>query len=126
MGDDYQLRKDVDDLWNSVYRLDDGTLKLVTIGESVQKIRELKSLDKIFEYYQLLDIADKMPDKVNRSEMETALSNKVSYDDVYPVGSVYITTDLHFNPNTEFDGTWIEVDIGLGGSVATNSWRRSQ
>jgi hypothetical protein len=122
MSDEYQLRRDIDRIWKSIYNLDDNSLRVVTIGESVQKIRELKSLDKIFEYYQLLDIADKMPDKVNRSEMETALSNKVSYDDVYPVGSVYSTVDDEFDPNDNFIGEWTLVDEQLFQEV--RMWKR--
>ena len=42
MSDEYQLRRDIDRIWKSIYNLDDNSLRVVTIGESVQKIRELK------------------------------------------------------------------------------------
>lgn len=30
----------------------------------------------------------------------------LSFDDIYPVGSVYYTSDSNFNPETAFGGTW--------------------
>lgn len=32
------------------------------------------------------------------------------YEIIYPVGSVYMTADDNFNPNTEFCGTWERVE----------------
>lgn len=34
------------------------------------------------------------------------------YEIIYPVGSVYMTADDNFNPNTEFCGTWERVENG--------------
>ena len=112
MGDEYQLRVDVDRLWKSIYNLDDDSLRVVTIGDTVQKIRELKSLDKIFEYYQLLNIADEMTNKVNRSELN---------DKLYPIGSVIFNTDSTFNPSDYYDGTWESIECDLTGIYA---WER--
>lgn len=35
-----------------------------------------------------------------------------SFDDIYPVGSVYTTFDVDFNPNTKFSGTWSLLTAG--------------
>lgn len=35
-----------------------------------------------------------------------------SFDDIYPVGSVYTTFDVGFNPNTNFSGTWSLLTAG--------------
>lgn len=39
----------------------------------------------------------------------------INVDFMYPVGSLYITTDTTFNPNTKFGGTWarLEGDVYL-------------
>lgn len=40
---------------------------------------------------------------------------QINVDLIYPVGSLYITTDTSFNPNIKFGGTWarLEGDVYL-------------
>lgn len=33
----------------------------------------------------------------------------VTVDDIYPVGSIYMTTDINFSPRNEFGGTWERI-----------------
>ena len=44
-------------------------------------------------------------------------------DFLYPVGSLYITTDTNFNPNIKFGGTWarLEGDVYLKNVPSTAS-----
>ena len=39
--------------------------------------------------------------------MNTALGNVINL--IYPVGSLYWTSDSNFNPNTSFGGTWTRI-----------------
>lgn len=34
----------------------------------------------------------------------------INTDLIYPVGSIYITTDTTFNPNKKFGGTWLRLE----------------
>lgn len=47
----------------------------------------------------------------------------MNVDFMYPVGSLYITTDTTFNPNTKFGGTWarLEGDVYLKNVPSTAS-----
>lgn len=46
----------------------------------------------------------------------------LTYDDFYPVGSVYLTKDSAFNPATKFGGTWKNES---GGGDAVIVWHRT-
>jgi len=47
---------------------------------------------------------------------------QINVDLIYPIGSLYITTDTTFNPNIKFGGTWsrLEGDVYLK-NIPTNS-----
>lgn len=36
----------------------------------------------------------------------------LTFDDIYPVGSYYETSDVDFNPNVSWQGTWVEDTQG--------------
>lgn len=46
----------------------------------------------------------------------------LTYDDFYPVGSVYLTKDSSFNPATKFGGTWVNE---AGGYDQVIVWHRT-
>lgn len=37
------------------------------------------------------------------------IDGKTIFDIIYPIGSIYYTTDKDFDPNTEFGGTWSRI-----------------
>lgn len=101
---------------------------LLNIESNVQNQLDNKQI-KITQASDITTISDN--DKLSKLELGTnssTLTNitaKTLFDymwkKIYPVGSIYTTTDKSFNPGTSFGGTWthIGVDRVLWG-VATN------
>lgn len=48
---------------------------------------------------------------------------QINVDLIYPIGSLYITTDTTFNPNIKFGGTWtrLEGDVYLKNVPSSSS-----
>ena len=48
---------------------------------------------------------------------------QINVDLIYPIGSLYITTDTSFNPNIKFGGTWarLEGDVYLKNVPSSSS-----
>lgn len=47
-----------------------------------------------------------LADILNRLEALESSSGVISFDKVFPIGSIYMTIDSSFNPATNFGGTW--------------------
>lgn len=60
---DYQVRKDIDRIYDDLYR--DNDLIVVTYDENGE-LQELGSLDNVFEYYNLKNVNDRLIELENR------------------------------------------------------------
>lgn len=126
---EYQNRKDIDKIFDDFYEYRDKTKVVCFKNDSVYRsisteLNEDKSddgtIDAIMEYYRLNTVADTVDGLSNTTDdLTTGLSTLVGtvntlietaiYDLIYPIGSVYQTTDDSFNPNTAFNGLWENI-----------------
>ena len=99
MGDEYQLRKDIDKIWNGIWDYRNQKYKVVLIS----------------------DFNDTLANYYTQNQIDTLFYTVT--DRVYPIGSVYLTTkdDTEFDPNDEFIGKWVSIDLGLS---AVYAWER--
>lgn len=84
-------------------------LKL-TAGDSIEQVADDTTLSKVT-----------LGDENEVQDVTAQLLYDYLWKKIYPVGSIYTTTDKSFNPATSFGGTWVHVgaDRVLWG-VATN------
>lgn len=103
---EYQNRRDIDKIFDDFYDYQNNTIAVVFSEESpyraissTVKPKEPNNgtIDAILEYYGLTTIADDMLELI------------------YPVGSLYQTTNEGFDPNSNFKGLWemISDDDGI-------------
>ena len=106
----YQDRKDIDNLYDELYDRTDGSLTVVRFIES-SPYRSISSdeynsdkgtIDAIIDYYGVTEIRD------IQSDVDIIKNNIYNY--VYPIGTVYQTTDSTFKPKDEFGGNWTLID----------------
>ena len=57
---------------------------------------------------QTLNEAQKMQARTNIGAI--SLNDVPSALSMYPVGSIYMSADANFNPNTQFGGTWVKIE----------------
>lgn len=108
MSDEYQLRKDIDELIVTVFDVDDKQLRLVPFDDrsslqgiaSKQDNSDMGTLDAIMKYYRLLDVAERTDNQENQ------LSNILNL--VYPIGSIYMSVNST-DPSILFGGSWLRL-----------------
>ena len=102
MGDEYQNRRDIDKIYDDLYDTS-RSLNAVTFGKN-SKYRDITSdtkatndgtIDAIIEYFGLESLNQKFESVIDR---------------IYPIGTVYHTTDSEFNPNDNFVGVWVLIE----------------
>lgn len=109
MGD-YQDRKDIDNLYDELYDRTSGSLTVLKFDENspYRNITykgdgsDIGTIDAIIGYYGITTIND------IGTDVDIIKNNIYNY--IYPVGTVYQTTDSTFNPNNEFDGNWTLIN----------------
>lgn len=82
----YQDRKDIDKLYDTLYSEINGKLRAVLFTED-SKYNQDGSFDKAIEEFE-----------------------KEVFDRIYPIGTIYQTTDDSFNPSINFMGIWELID----------------
>lgn len=101
MGDEYQLRKDINRIYRELYRVESDSFDVVKRDEYFNQINEYDS-----QLSELMDI------KLNRNDL---------FNLIYPVGSVYSTTNEDFDPSESFGGVWQLID-----STIVYMWERTE
>lgn len=101
MGDEYQLRKDINRIYRELYRVESDSFDVVKRDEYFNQINEYDS-----QLSELMDI------KLNRNDL---------FNLIYPVGCVYSTTNEDFDPSESFGGVWQLID-----STIVYMWERTE
>ena len=91
MGDDYQLRKDIDKVLSDLYDYNEGLkvplfkegspLKYISTQSDEEEQRDAGTIDAILEYYGLIDIDEKVDGKSDIGHTHT-LSEITDYEDI--------------------------------------------
>ena len=118
MSDEYQLRKDIDSIYDDLYT-DDKLLSVILDPNSDLNLvddgnNKRGSLDAIFGYYGLKTINDRV------TALENSIRSKISIDDAYPVGSIYISINST-SPATLFGGSWSQLSDAFLYAVSSNA-----
>lgn len=104
---EYQNRVDIDKIFDDFYDYTGKTRAVVFLekspynnisSETDSEKNNSGTIDALMKYYRLDDVADKL------DEFMTSV-----YDVVYPIGTLYHTTNNSFNPNISFGGVWNKI-----------------
>ena len=104
---EYQNRADIDKIFDDFYDYTGKTRAVVFLekspynnisSETDSEKNNSGTIDALMKYYRLDDVADKL------DEFMTSV-----YDVVYPIGTLYHTTNNSFNPNISFGGVWNKI-----------------
>ena len=109
MGD-YQDRKDIDNLYDELYDRTSGSLTVLKFDENspYRNIThkgdgsDIGTIDALIGYYGITTIND------IRTDVDIIKNNIYNY--IYPIGTVYQTTDGDFDPKDEFGGNWTLIN----------------
>ena len=109
MGD-YQDRKDIDNLYDELYDRTSGSLTVLKFDENSQYRNitykgdgsDIGTIDALIGYYGITTIND------IRTDVDIIKNNIYNY--IYPIGTVYQTTDGDFDPKDEFGGNWTLIN----------------
>lgn len=75
-----------------------------------------------YPYYIVLATGYKSTGDIELDNLLNEINSKPTLDEVYPIGSIYITANNHQNPAKIFGGTWERIEdkflLGAGGSYA--------
>lgn len=97
-----------------------------SVNDSLALKADKSSLASVATSGKYSDLQDKPTlSSVATSGSYNDLSDKpafLTYDDFYPVGSVYLTKDASFNPSTKFGGTWTNESGGYDQVIV---WHRT-
>ena len=107
----YQDRVDIDRIYDDFYDYQYNT-KVVTFKEgSLYRSVSLNddddgTIDGIISYFGLDTVSN------NVSELNSRLDEFMNnlYDMIYPIGTLYQTTDSDFDPNDSFSGEWENIE----------------
>ena len=106
---EYQNRVDIDKIYDEFYDYTGKTRVVVFLeGSKYRSIStraidddgntDAGTIDALMDYYRLDTVADRLDE----------LSSSI-IDIVYPVGTLYHTTNDSFDPNTTFGGVWNKI-----------------
>ena len=104
---EYQNRVDIDKIFDDFYDYTGKTRAVVflerspynTISSETDPEKDNSgTIDALMKYYRLDTVADRLDE----------LSSSI-IDMVYPVGTLYQTTDNSFDPNITFGGVWNKI-----------------
>ncbi len=103
---EYQNRVDIDKIYDEFYDYTGKTRVVVFLEGSKYRVSSETdpekdnsgTIDGIIEYYRLHEVADRLDE----------LSSSI-IDMVYPIGTLYQTTDNSFDPNITFGGVWENI-----------------
>ena len=106
----YQDRKDIDNLYDELYDPTSGLLNVLRFKEDTPYRNiateldgsDAGTIDAIIDFYGITGI------KNIKSDVDIIKNNL--YDYIYPIGTVYMTTDSDFKPKDEFGGNWTLID----------------
>lgn len=83
---------------------------------------ETKPKNIRYPYYIVLATGYKSTGDIELDNLLNEINSKPTLDEVYPIGSIYITANDHQNPAKIFGGTWERIEdkflLGAGGSYA--------
>lgn len=85
MGDEYQLRRDIDKIYDKTYNYDEDIWNIYTKDEINEKLSD--------EYY-------------NKGEIDEIVYDLI--DKTYPVGAIYMSVNST-SPQSLFGGTWVQL-----------------
>lgn len=88
----YQDRRDIDYLYNTLFNQINGSLRVAIFEEGSDLINDCNgTIEGLVSYYNLSTLQEDMLNLV------------------YPIGSIYQTTDDRFNPNISLNGLWNRI-----------------